>query len=48
MTFLLLCYILNIIETMSNATNYNFISDKVKVMQAFKKRLKLSEYLNKI
>ena len=30
---------------MSNATNYNFISNNVKGIQASKKRLKLSEYL---
>ena len=30
---------------MSNATNYNFISNNVKGMQASKRRLKLFEYL---
>ena len=30
---------------MSNATNYNFISNNVKGIQASKKRLKLFEYL---
>ena len=33
------------IGTMSNATNYNFISNNVKGIQASKKRLKLFEYL---
>ena len=33
------------IETLSNATNYNFISNNVKGIQASKKRLKLFEYL---
>ena len=33
------------IGTMSNATNYNFISNSVKGIQACKKRLKLFEYL---
>ena len=33
------------IETMSNATNYNFISNNVKGIPASKKRLKLFEYL---
>ena len=37
--------ILNIIETMGKVTNYNFISNNVKGMQASKKRLKLFEYL---
>ena len=33
------------IGTMSNATNYNFISNNVKRIQASKKRFKLFEYL---
>ena len=37
--------ILNIIETMGKVTNCNFISNKVKGIQASKKRLKLFEYL---
>ena len=31
-------------KTMSNATNYNFISNNIKGIQASKKRLKLFEY----
>ena len=34
-------------ETMSNATNYNFISNNVKGIHATKKRLKLFEYLKR-
>ena len=37
--------ILNIIETMSNATKYNFISSNVKGIQVSKKALKLFEYV---
>ena len=33
------------IETMSNATNYNLISNNVKGIQSSKMRLKLFEYL---
>ena len=44
-TFLLSYYILHVIETMSNAANYSFISNNVKGIQLSKKRLKLFEYL---
>ena len=39
-------YSKNIMETISNATNYNFISNNVKGIPTSKKRLKLFEYLN--
>ena len=45
MTFYLFYYILNIIEIIINAANYNFILNNVKGMQASRKRLKPFEYL---